>query len=127
MFAISTHLRRFVASTRVIAAAALLSSAAVLGGCRNDAQTGALAGGLLGAGAGAIIGHQSGEALAGAGIGAAVGGVGGYIIGNESDKDRYARYHYYDDRGHYRGGYYERDYCDDDYRPRPRRHPRYDY
>jgi len=56
-----------------------------LSGCENDAQTGALVGGLGGAGLGALIGgrHHAGE---GALIGGAVGAGGGYMIGNESDK-----------------------------------------
>jgi uncharacterized protein YcfJ len=57
-------------------------------GCENDAQTGALMGTALGAGAGAIIGHQSGNGGAGALIGGAVGGGGGYLVGNESDKKK---------------------------------------
>jgi hypothetical protein len=54
-------------------------------GCENNAQTGALVGGLGGAGVGALIGghHNAG---AGALIGGAVGAGGGYIIGNEADK-----------------------------------------
>ena len=40
----------------------------------------------MGAGIGAIAGHQSGKAAEGALIGGAVGGGTGYIIGNESDK-----------------------------------------
>ena len=69
-------------------AALSLAGAALLGGCQNDAGTGAAIGAGLGAVGGAIIGHQSGEAGAGAAIGAAAGGVGGYIIGNESDKKK---------------------------------------
>ena len=40
----------------------------------------------MGAGIGAIAGHQSGKAAEGALIGGAVGSGTGYIIGNESDK-----------------------------------------
>jgi uncharacterized protein YcfJ len=65
----------------------LLFVAAAFGGCASDAQNGAVLGGLLGAGTGAVIGHQSDEAWAGAGIGAAAGALGGYLIGNEMDKD----------------------------------------
>jgi uncharacterized protein YcfJ len=67
----------------------------LLGGCRNDAGTGALIGSAAGAGLGAIIGHQSGHGAEGALIGAGAGGLGGYIIGNESDKHKM-------DRGHHR-------------------------
>jgi len=53
-------------------------------GCESDAQTGALIGTAIGAGAGQAIGGDTGATLIGAGIGA----VGGYIIGNERDKDK---------------------------------------
>jgi uncharacterized protein YcfJ len=55
-------------------------------GCETNAQNDALIGGAIGAGAGAIIGHQSGHAGTGALIGGAAGAAGGYIIGNEQDK-----------------------------------------
>jgi len=56
-------------------------------GCESNAQTGALLGGLGGAGIGALAGghHHAGE---GALIGAAVGAGGGYIFGNERDKQQ---------------------------------------
>jgi uncharacterized protein YcfJ len=52
----------------------------VLSSCSQNATTGqrAAGGALLGAGAGAIIGNQSGHAGEGAAIGAAVGGTAGY-------------------------------------------------
>jgi len=59
-------------------------------GCQNTkthAVEGSLAGGLLGATAGGIIGHQSGRGLEGAGIGAAVGALGGGLIGGQMEKD----------------------------------------
>ena len=59
-------------------------------GCQNTkthAVEGSLAGGLLGATAGGIIGHQSGHGLEGAGIGAAVGALGGGLIGGQMEKD----------------------------------------
>jgi uncharacterized protein YcfJ len=55
-------------------------------GCETNAQNDALLGGAIGAGAGAIIGHQSGHATGGALIGGAVGGGTGYVVGNEQDK-----------------------------------------
>ena len=55
-------------------------------GCETNAQNDALLGGAIGAGAGAIIGHQSGHAAGGALIGGAVGGGTGYLIGNSKDK-----------------------------------------
>jgi hypothetical protein len=62
-----------------------------LGGCSsmNNTEGGAAAGGLLGAGTGALIGHATGHTGAGALIGAGVGAVSGGLIGHavdESDK-----------------------------------------
>lgn len=51
---------------------------------KNDAATGA----LLGAGAGAIIGKQSGNTGKGAALGGLIGGGAGYAVGNEKDKRR---------------------------------------
>ena len=55
-------------------------------GCETNAQNDALIGSGVGAGAGAIIGHQSKHATQGALIGGAAAQAGGYIIGNEQDK-----------------------------------------
>jgi uncharacterized protein YcfJ len=55
-------------------------------GCETNAQNDALIGSAVGAGAGAIIGHQSGHATKGALIGGGAGAAGGYIVGNEQDK-----------------------------------------
>ncbi|MGD0335988.1 MAG: glycine zipper domain-containing protein [Candidatus Omnitrophota bacterium] len=63
--------------------------ALVLAGCESagpKTEVGAVGGGLLGATAGGIIGHQSGHGLEGAAIGAAVGALGGGLIGNAMDK-----------------------------------------
>ena len=53
-------------------------------GCATTTPTqkGAVAGSAIGAGLGAIIGHQSGNAGKGALIGAAAGGLGGALIGD---------------------------------------------
>jgi uncharacterized protein YcfJ len=61
-------------------------------GCETNAQNDALLGGAIGAGAGAIIGHQSGHAAGGALIGGAVGGGTGYVVGNEQDKKQAQSY-----------------------------------
>ncbi|MHC4596010.1 MAG: glycine zipper domain-containing protein [Planctomycetota bacterium] len=53
-------------------------------GCESDAQTGALVGSAIGAGAGQAIGGDTESTLIGAGVGA----FGGYIIGNEQDKNK---------------------------------------
>lgn len=53
-----------------------------------NTQRGATTGALIGAGAGGIIGHQSGRALEGAAIGAAAGGVAGGAYGNSRDQEQ---------------------------------------
>ena len=53
-----------------------------------NTQRGAVTGGLLGAAAGGIIGHQSGRALEGAAIGAAAGGGAGALYGNAQDQEQ---------------------------------------
>ena len=54
--------------------------AATLIGCTQEEQS-AGTGALIGAGVGAIIGHQSGEAKEGALIGGVIGGLAGYQYG----------------------------------------------
>ena len=58
--------------------------------CENTPkwQKGAIIGGAAGAGAGAIIGHQSDHKGEGALIGAAVGAVAGGLIGDQLDKQQ---------------------------------------
>ncbi|RYD23911.1 MAG: hypothetical protein EOP88_02270 [Verrucomicrobiaceae bacterium] len=71
-------------------------SAIVLSNCAAPAgpntQRGIATGGLLGAAAGGIIGHQSGRGLEGAAIGAAAGGTAGGLYGNARDQEQYGRY-----------------------------------
>jgi len=58
-------------------------------GCQNTktrAGEGAIIGGVLGAGAGGIIGHQMHRGAEGAGIGAAVGALTGALIGSQIEK-----------------------------------------
>lgn len=57
---------------------------AFVSGCESDAQTGALIGTAIGAGAGQAIGGDTESTLIGAGVGAA----GGYMIGSEQDKKK---------------------------------------
>lgn len=71
------------------------SAALILSNCAGPAgpntQRGIATGGLIGAAAGGIIGHQSGRALEGAAIGAAAGGTAGGLYGNARDQERYGR------------------------------------
>ncbi|MBI5117806.1 glycine zipper 2TM domain-containing protein [Candidatus Poribacteria bacterium] len=69
-----------------LAATALLLGVALMG-CTTT-EKGAIAGGAIGAGTGAIIGHQTGRGGEGALIGGAVGAVSGGLIGHEIDKSR---------------------------------------
>ena len=58
-------------------------------GCESmgdKTKKGAILGGVVGAAAGGIIGHQSGHGWQGALIGAGAGAVGGGLIGNTMDK-----------------------------------------
>ncbi len=54
--------------------------------CENKTQSGALIGGLGGAGVGAAIGSASGNAGKGALIGGAAGVLGGALVGNGMDR-----------------------------------------
>lgn len=95
----------------------------VLSGCQTtpygdnqNAKTGAVMGGLIGAGAGAIIGNQSGRAGEGALIGAGAGALGGGVLGSAKD-DQNARarraaeqqrqQQYYYNQQQQSGGYYQ--------------------
>lgn len=57
-----------------------------------NTQRGAATGGLLGAAADGIIGHQSGRALEGAAIGGAAGGTAGALYGNARDQEQSNRW-----------------------------------
>ncbi len=102
--------------TAFTAIALLLAAVAV--GCTTT-QKGGLLGGGIGAGTGAIIGHQSGHAGEGALIGAGLGAVTGAIVGHEIDKSKQQpppppqHYEYggtYEQREQYGGDYYEGEY-----------------
>jgi len=58
----------------------------ILIGCTTT-QKGATMGGLLGAGMGAIIGHQSGHIGEGALIGGGVGAITGALIGSQLEEE----------------------------------------
>src|SRR5438270_471480 len=67
-----------------------IGSLLVLGACgcnsMNNTEAGALGGGAIGAGAGALLGAATGHAGAGAAIGAGVGAVTGGLIGHGEDR-----------------------------------------
>lgn len=64
---------------------AVIFTATIIG-CTQEEQT-AGTGALIGAGVGAIIGHQSGEAKEGALIGGTAGLIGGYYYGKMKQKE----------------------------------------
>lgn len=67
-----------------------------------NTNTGAVVGGLAGAGLGAIIGNQSGRPLEGAAIGGAVGALGGAAVGNAQDqRNAQAQRQYYQQQQYY--------------------------
>ncbi len=69
--------------------AALAMVALLAGGCNTTpVQDGAILGGVLGAGSGAIIGHQSGRGGEGALIGAGAGALAGSLIGDQVGEHR---------------------------------------
>lgn len=66
-----------------------LLGALLMAGCNTTpVQDGAILGGALGAGAGAVIGHQSGRQGEGALIGAGVGALTGALVGDQVDRSR---------------------------------------
>lgn len=69
--------------------AVVASMAMMVCGCQsspNRAGEGALIGGAVGAGAGAIIGHQSGHTGQGALLGGVLGALGGTLMGSQVQK-----------------------------------------
>ncbi len=75
---------------RILAWACVVALAAGITGCSsNTANTkrGAVAGSLLGAAVGGVIGHQSGRGLEGAAIGGAAGALGGGALGSAKDEE----------------------------------------
>lgn len=74
---------------RTFSRALFCASLALIGfvatGCATHSAGGTLAGGLLGAGAGALIGHAAGDSGAGAIIGGGSGAVIGGLLGHSID------------------------------------------
>lgn len=74
--------------TRILVIVAVCAAGLASGCNTTPTQEGAITGGVLGAGAGAIIGHQSGKAGEGALIGAGAGALGGALIGDQVDEKK---------------------------------------
>ena len=79
-------MKNITLSDKIKLGVSTLALSALVIGCATTDST--IVGGLIGAGTGAIIGHQSGETGEGAAIGAAAGALGGYLLG-ESNKEKY--------------------------------------
>lgn len=73
-------------TTRVIIIGALSMGLCGCQSAKTRVGEGAVLGALIGAGAGSIIGHQSGETGAGAAVGAATGILAGSLIGSQIEK-----------------------------------------
>jgi uncharacterized protein YcfJ len=71
---------------KVVACSVLVGT--LLGGCSslNTTQKNAIGGGILGAGAGALIGHQTHHAAGGAAIGGALGALAGTAVGYQQQQ-----------------------------------------
>ena len=112
--------------SKLIKATLVLSLGVGTVGCASNAETGALLGGLGGAGIGAAIGsHSHGRAGEGALIGGAVGALGGALVGSDADRrerERAGRYYDDYDYGRPRGGTYYREREYGYYDRAPRRH-----
>lgn len=76
-------------SLLVIAAVSSIALSNCTAPAGPNTQRGAIGGGLLGAAAGGIIGHQGGNALEGAAIGGALGAGAGAVYGNSQDQSQY--------------------------------------
>ena len=76
-------------------AAGLVAAALIASGCesmgtaaQSKTTQGAVLGGLLGAGTGAIIGNQTDNAGAGTAIGAGLGALGGALVGHAMEENQ---------------------------------------
>ena len=75
-------MRRSIAFALAVVTVGLAGCESVGTAAQSKRNQGALLGGLLGAGTGAIIGNQTGHAGAGTAIGAGLGALGGGLMGN---------------------------------------------
>ncbi len=84
VYFIEESMRPFRSFVAIVALSLLLSACSESKGL-SGRETGAIGGGALGAGLGAIIGHATGRTGEGIAIGAGVGALSGGLLGNESD------------------------------------------
>lgn len=75
-------MRRMGSMVLALAVIALAGCESMGSAMQSKRNQGAVLGGLLGAGTGAIIGNQTGNAGAGTAIGAGLGALGGGLMGN---------------------------------------------
>lgn len=76
-------MNRVTRVSAALAAGSMWLLAACASGGISKREAGALGGGALGAGTGAIIGHATGNTAAGAAIGGALGALGGAVVGDQ--------------------------------------------
>jgi uncharacterized protein YcfJ len=79
---------RFFGIVWVLCSGGLVGCEAMGTAAQSKTVQGAVTGGALGAGTGAIIGHQTDRAGEGAAIGAAVGALGGGLIGHALEEQQ---------------------------------------
>jgi uncharacterized protein YcfJ len=80
-------MKQFTVMTLSIAAIALAGCESMGTAAQSKTTQGAVLGGLLGAGTGAIVGNQSDHAGAGTAIGAGLGALGGALVGNALEEN----------------------------------------
>ena len=85
-------MRKIIAVACAVGVLGLAGCESVGTAAQSKRNQGALLGGLLGAGTGAIIGNQTDHAGAGTAIGAGLGALGGGLLGNAlEEQDRRAQ------------------------------------
>ena len=77
---------RVIKTVVAVAIVALAGCESMGTAAQSKRNQGAVLGGLLGAGTGAIIGNQTGHAGAGTAIGAGLGALGGGLLGNAMEE-----------------------------------------